>query len=240
MKTILIVDDQDRIRRTYSRVFKREGYRVLESANADSANEMLKKERIDLMLLDINMPQADGSVLYEIASHFHQGVKVIVSSVYPLEDQSSMIPDADDYFDKSEGIKALVEKVNYQFHPGLGKNVVIIDDEPKIRLMYTHLLRKEGFETLGFGDNKLALRFLKSAVCRIDLLVLDLAMPAIDGCHFFEMMKLRHPHTKILVASNYPLDTQRFLIFDADDYFDKSEGNAAFLDKVAQLIGEPK
>ncbi len=113
MRTILIVDDQKRIRQLYKLIFTKEGYLVLEADNADKANELAKKVNIDLMLLDIKMPEADGAILYEITSMFHKCIKVIVSSVYPLDDQKNLIKGAVDYYDKSEGIKVLKEKVRH-------------------------------------------------------------------------------------------------------------------------------
>lgn len=113
MKTILIVDDQERIRQLYKLIFTKEGYLVLEADNADKANEIIKKVNIDLMLLDIKMPEINGTILYEIIKVFHKGIKVIVSSVYPLDDQKNLIKGAADYYDKSEGIKVLKDKVKH-------------------------------------------------------------------------------------------------------------------------------
>lgn len=111
MKTILVVDDNERIRNIYGKVFSKEGFRVLESSGADEANELLLIEKVDLMLLDINMPSVDGAVFHVVTEMFHPGIKVIISSVYPLDDQKLLIKGATDYFDKSEGLKALVQKV---------------------------------------------------------------------------------------------------------------------------------
>ena len=111
MKTILVVDDQERIRKTYNSVFTREKYHVLEAKNADEANEIVKTTEIDLMLLDIKMPEVDGTILYDVAKLFNRKFKVIVSSVYPLDDQKNLIKGASDYFDKSEGVNVLKEKV---------------------------------------------------------------------------------------------------------------------------------
>ena len=49
-------------------------------------------------------------------------------------------------------------------------------------------------------------------------------MPHINGRYFCEMMRIKHPQAKIIIASNYALDIQKYMIFDADDYFDKSDG----------------
>jgi DNA-binding response OmpR family regulator len=111
MKTILLVDDNDRIRRIYGKALSQEGFNILESSCADGANELLLKSKVDLMLLDINMPAVDGSVFHRVKQMFHPDIKVIVASVYPVDDQKRMIKDASDYFDKSEGVKILIQKV---------------------------------------------------------------------------------------------------------------------------------
>jgi DNA-binding response OmpR family regulator len=111
MKTILVVDDNDRIRSIYKKVLSKEGFRVLESSSADEANDIFLVYKVDLILLDINMPSVDGMVFHLVTQMFHPDVKVIVASVYPVEDQKLMIKGAVDYFDKSEGLKALIHKV---------------------------------------------------------------------------------------------------------------------------------
>ena len=112
MKTILVVDDEERIRSVYVKVLQREGFHILEAATARDANELLLRNPVDLILLDINMVEVDGTILYEIAQTFHKKAKVIVSSVYPLEDQKKLVRGAEDYYDKSDSIKVLIQKVN--------------------------------------------------------------------------------------------------------------------------------
>lgn len=112
MKKILVLDDEERIREIYVRLLTSEGYHVMEASSAVDANEILKRENFDLMLLDIKMPNVNGSVIYDVIEQFHRNLKVIVASVYPLDVQKRMIPDAYDYYDKSQGINLLVRKIN--------------------------------------------------------------------------------------------------------------------------------
>jgi hypothetical protein len=58
------------------------------------------------------MMEVDGTVLYEIAQIFCQKSKIIVTSVYSLEDQKRLISGAADYYDKSDSLQVLVRKVN--------------------------------------------------------------------------------------------------------------------------------
>ena len=54
MKKILIVDDQRGIRMLLDEVFTKEGYETYLASNGLEAFELIEKEKIDCVLLDIN------------------------------------------------------------------------------------------------------------------------------------------------------------------------------------------
>jgi len=103
VRRILVIDDETHILDAYRRVFSKDGFDVLTASNAVRANELLVRERIDIVLLDINMPEVDGAVFFELVRTFHKNIKVVISSVYPIDEQKEMVKDADAYFDKSDG-----------------------------------------------------------------------------------------------------------------------------------------
>jgi DNA-binding NtrC family response regulator len=111
MKKILVVDDEARMRRIYKALFSVEGYQVIEAPGAAEANEALKKDEIDLVLLDLRMPDVNGNILFDVMKMFHKKVQVIVSSVYHVEKQKKIVRGASDYYDKSQGIDILLRKV---------------------------------------------------------------------------------------------------------------------------------
>ncbi len=110
-KKILVVDDEEKIQKIYRDLFLSEGYNVLTSSNVVDAYEKVKFADIDLILLDINMPDIDGEVLYQLTDSFFKEKKVIICSVYSLDEQKRLIADADNYYDKSQGIDVLRMKV---------------------------------------------------------------------------------------------------------------------------------
>jgi len=63
VKEILVVDDEMGIRELLSEILFDEGYRVHLAENAEQAREFRKRQTIDLVLLDIWMPQTDGITL---------------------------------------------------------------------------------------------------------------------------------------------------------------------------------
>jgi UDP-3-O-[3-hydroxymyristoyl] N-acetylglucosamine deacetylase len=68
-KTILVVDDEDKVRESVKEVLTDEGYRVLDTADATCVLELIEAEQPGLVLLDIWMPKIDGiGLLKEIKS----------------------------------------------------------------------------------------------------------------------------------------------------------------------------
>jgi len=116
MKKVLIVDDEKRIRKIYRDLLICENFEVSEASTVNEAKEILKHEDITLILLDIKMPEANGNVLFDIARLYHKKVKIIVTSVYSIDEQKRIIPDADHYYDKSQGTRALLYKIKEVFN----------------------------------------------------------------------------------------------------------------------------
>ena len=106
------------MRQIYRRIVLSSGntlFCILESSSAVDATEQIIRESVDMVLLDIRMPGVDGRKLYEVIRRYNPNIKVIVSSVYPIEHQKKLIPEADGYYDKSEGALSLLEKITNTF-----------------------------------------------------------------------------------------------------------------------------
>lgn len=112
MKKILIIDDEEKIRNVYRNLLTKEGFEVLEAKNASQGTfKLISSEQIDLILLDINMPEIDGVIMRDVINEYDPQFKIIVASVYPIDEQRQAIPNANDYFDKVQGVDVLIEKV---------------------------------------------------------------------------------------------------------------------------------
>ena len=62
-KMILIVDDEAPIRRVIELKLKNGGYNVLLATNGEEALRIIKNEKPDAVITDINMPRMDGKAL---------------------------------------------------------------------------------------------------------------------------------------------------------------------------------
>lgn len=60
MPTVLVVDDEKGLRAVIRRALEGRGYRVVEAADGKQALELFRRERPDLVISDVIMPECDG------------------------------------------------------------------------------------------------------------------------------------------------------------------------------------
>ena len=86
--TILVVDDVEVVRTFTAMVLKSQGYTVLEADRGFEALRIFseKKDRIDLVLTDIRMPEMNGLELARQLTRHRPDIKVLFMSGYPSTD----------------------------------------------------------------------------------------------------------------------------------------------------------
>lgn len=85
-KAILTVENDDDVRAVIVDIVESLGYKCLEAHNARTALETLEKEIVDLILLDIHMPQARGNHLLKFIRERGFVTPVIVVSGFLQKD----------------------------------------------------------------------------------------------------------------------------------------------------------
>ena len=116
MNRILIVEDEEFLLRAVKDNLESEGYAVTTAADGEEAMERIRKERPDLILLDLLMPKRDGFfVLQEVKKNPEwKLIPIIVLSNLggDVEIKKALEMGADDYFVKSQHpIEEVIEKV---------------------------------------------------------------------------------------------------------------------------------
>jgi len=111
MQKILIVDDVDKIREIYKYLLLDEGYEVFEAPNVYKAIHIISEESIDVIILDIYMPGINGAKLFDVIQKSDRTFKIIIASVFSLDEQRKRIIGATDYYDKSQGTEILLKKI---------------------------------------------------------------------------------------------------------------------------------
>jgi CheY-like chemotaxis protein len=96
---------------------------------------------------------------------------------------------------------------------GGGESVLVVDDEPHLRRVVRELLTSSGYRVAEASEGEGALRLYQEAMDRgkrFDLVILDLAMPVMDGETCLRNLMEMDPEARVLFATGYnrePLDS---------------------------------
>jgi two-component system, response regulator, stage 0 sporulation protein F len=111
-KRILVVDDEEPIRILYQHELQEDGYEVLLAADALQALEIVDKEKLDLIVLDIKMPGMNGIEAMQKIVGKKKDLPIIINSAYPHFRDSFMTWVAEEYVVKSSNLQELKDKIN--------------------------------------------------------------------------------------------------------------------------------
>lgn len=127
-QTVLIVDDELRIRKLIADFLIREGYNILEADNGRSALEILEQEKVDLVILDVMMPQDDGwTVCKELRKKSNIPVIMLTAKDEEVDQLLAFELGADEYVTKPFSPKILTARVAAIFRRIEGDKTTICD-----------------------------------------------------------------------------------------------------------------
>jgi DNA-binding response OmpR family regulator len=113
--------------------------------------------------------------------------------------------------------------------------VLVVDDDPDIRLLLRELLQRAGYEVDEVDDGRTALRRLFESPPA--LVILDVTMPGMDGYQTLERMRdLSDVPVLMLTARTQELEKVRGLGAGADDYVAQPFGRQELLARVQALL----
>jgi len=111
-RTILVVEDEQTLRETLAYNLTREGYRVLDAGDGRTAIDVARRERPDLVLLDLMLPEVDGfAVLRTIRQEMQSSILILTARDSEAEIVLGLELGADDYVTKPFVLSALLARV---------------------------------------------------------------------------------------------------------------------------------
>ncbi len=81
--------------------------------------------------------------------------------------------------------------------------ILIVDDEEMVRTIAVTILEEIGYEILSAANGEEAIEIYKKNSDRIDLVILDMIMPKLNGRETFEQLKSINPNVKVLISSGF-------------------------------------
>lgn len=109
---IMVVDDDPQIRRVLRTAFVAQGYEALDARNGEEALEMLRDEKVDLVILDVNMPGMSGLETCRAIRSMSE-IPIVMLTVRDAEADKVEALDAgaDDYMTKPFGSPELLARI---------------------------------------------------------------------------------------------------------------------------------
>lgn len=100
------------------------------------------------------------------------------------------------------------------------KNILLVDDEDSIHLLYREELEEEGYTVHSAFTGEEALE--KLAAMEIDLVILDINLPGINGLEALRKIKEKNPALPVILSSAYQEFKQDLSSWASDEYLVKS------------------
>ena len=110
--TILVVDDEARMRKLIKDFLEKKKYKIIEAENGEKAIEIFEKENISMILLDVMMPKLDGwSVLRQIRQKSNIPIIMLTARGEEQDELFGFELGVDEYISKPFSPKILVARV---------------------------------------------------------------------------------------------------------------------------------
>ena len=140
MNSILIVDDDKEIVELIDFYMKNNGYNTYKAFNGEEALEIFEKEQIDIIILDIMMPQLDGKeVLRKIRGKNNTPIIFLSAKGEDIDKIDGLFLGADDYLAKPFNtlelvarVKALLRRSTMLNTPKEENNITVINEHLKL------------------------------------------------------------------------------------------------------------
>lgn len=134
-KTILVVDDEDRIRRLLKMYLEKENYTIEEAADGEAALNMAMNNDYDLILLDLMLPKMDGiDVAQALREEKNTPIMMLTAKGEEVNRIQGLEVGADDYIVKPFSPREIVLRVSAILRRTQPENTKEADDLDVIKL----------------------------------------------------------------------------------------------------------
>ncbi|WP_289130490.1 response regulator transcription factor, partial [uncultured Clostridium sp.] len=115
-------------------------------------------------------------------------------------------------------------------------NILVVEDDKHTRKLLETILKREGYSVLKAEDGVIAMEVLENN--HVDLIILDIMMPNMDGYEFAKELRDAECMIPILMATakQLPEDKKRGFIVGTDDYMTKPIDTEEMLLRIKALL----
>ncbi|WP_207535945.1 sigma-54-dependent transcriptional regulator [Desertivirga arenae] len=142
MQSILIIDDEQKLRELLARILKLEGYRILEAESIKAAEALLQREDVQIVLSDVRLPDGNGVDFSRVLKDKYPHIEVIVLTAFgTISDGVKAIQNgAYDYIVKGDDNERIIPLISKAFEK--------IKFQDRIRELESKVSRKYSFDKI--------------------------------------------------------------------------------------------
>jgi len=218
---LLMVDDEEEFLMSSAQALNRRGFEVDVALNGVTALEMIESSDYDVVILDVKMPDIDGiEVLRKIRQTQPYLPVILLTGHGSLEDAFQTSKDGvADYLSKPIEIDELTRVVREtvvqakwrkkpdEIENSAGKQsepvrVMLIDDEIEFLESMRRVLQRRNLEVSIANGGEEGLALLREIL--VDVVVLDLKMPGMDGLEVLRRIKSGFPSVEVIILTGHP------------------------------------
>ncbi|HEX4913750.1 MAG TPA: response regulator, partial [Vicinamibacterales bacterium] len=240
LRRVLVVDDDDDFRGLMKEQLQHAGYVVFDARDAASAIQIARNALPDVITVDLLMPGIDGwSLIQQLREEERlAAIPIVVVSGAADAKTSGKRPLDVSVISKGEAHDRLPREISLALAGRRGATVLVAEDDDDLRGVLTTSLTRDGHRVLQARDGAEALAAIERD--HVDLLVLDLMMPNIDGFGVLTRLKdLRNGGSiPVIVVTGTDRSTTEMqaLRLGANVYLSKPVEAAALTEQVTRLL----
>lgn len=228
MIKLLIVDDEKGLCEYLSDFFKPRGYDVRIATNGKAAVDIARKDKPELALLDINMPEMNGLEALRQIKNVSPSTRVIMITVSDDADtkEKAKVLGADEFINKPFTTTYLEDvvilKVSEMAKAKESAKILIVDDEEEARGSLRNILnRRFECDIAEAGTGEEAINLLRKS--KFDLVLLDIRMPGISGMEVIKESRKLDYKPSIWVVTGFDSEdiAHKVIKEGAEDYIPK-------------------
>jgi CheY-like chemotaxis protein/TusA-related sulfurtransferase len=245
-ETLLVVDDEQSMVELEYEILIAQGYQVLTANDGVQALAVLEKEKVNLIISDVIMPNMDGYQLAAQVRKLYPHIILQMVSGFSDERHIGMMDKLlhDNVLFKpftSNLLLTRVRKLLDESHSTIGlskRTILIMDDDVDIQNLLTINLHKFDCNVVTAFDGEEAVELYTHALETdhpIDIMIVDLNIPGgMGGIAVTKKIRKIQPNAKIIVASG---DTEGPEMTNPQDYgFDASIEKSLGFDKIVLIL----
>ncbi|HZA14943.1 MAG TPA: response regulator [Myxococcaceae bacterium] len=228
---VLVIDDSPMLLDLTVTALRTAGFDASSAVDLASLDQALAAGPVDLILVDVNMPEMFGDDVVEfLRSQRKVNAKLLLYSDLPEKELvlRAKAAGADGFVTKSAGLEAAVAEVRSQLGAGEGPKpaqplvprtvegrkgrILIVDDSEMVGHVLQSELTSRGYEVFVADSAEKATKIILKKPTRPDLVLLDVLMPNVNGeqlCRFIKGNSLFAGIKVILCSSEKPEELRR-------------------------------